>query len=256
MRNSLKDDVDAGRGASSEMRDASSGASLVRVMTWNIHGGIGPDGKRDLERIVKIARRHDPDIIALQEVGSRRADPDASGAFAYLADALGNHATESRMITAPDGHYGHAVISRWPLSQARCHDLSYRRREPRAAIEAVADTPFGALHVVAAHLGLSFAERRHQANFLADLVQSGPHRTVLLGDLNDWFWRGSVQATLNRFFPGHSHLRTFPAFFPLLKLDRVYCQPTAMLARSWTDPSARTASDHLPVIAELAMESE
>ena len=41
-------------------------------MTWNIHGGIGPDGLHDLERMLAVIRRADPDVLALQEVDSRR----------------------------------------------------------------------------------------------------------------------------------------------------------------------------------------
>jgi endonuclease/exonuclease/phosphatase family metal-dependent hydrolase len=52
---------------------ATDNNSIVRVMTWNIHGGVGPDGHRDLGRVVELVRRHSPDVVALQEVDSRRA---------------------------------------------------------------------------------------------------------------------------------------------------------------------------------------
>lgn len=233
---------------------AETATAVVRVMTWNIHGSVGLDGRRDRQRIVDFIRRHEPDVVALQEVGSRRSDPDAAQDFAFFADALGSHAIESRFITAPDGNYGHAVISRWPMERTHLHDISYRRREPRAAIEATAQTPFGPMHIVAAHLGLSFAERRYQTRLLAELIHSGPKPTVLLGDLNDWFGRGAVQTTLNTLFPGHSHLRTYPSFWPVFPLDRVYCRPRTLLLENWTDPDARIASDHLPLIAEIAMD--
>ncbi len=42
--------------------------AAVRVMTWNIHGGMGPDGRHDLERILSLIRRADPDVLALQEI--------------------------------------------------------------------------------------------------------------------------------------------------------------------------------------------
>ncbi|MBO6718804.1 MAG: endonuclease/exonuclease/phosphatase family protein [Rhizobiaceae bacterium] len=235
---------------------AEGGRTAVRLMTWNIHGGVGLDGRRDLERIVSVVRRHAPDIVALQEVGGRGGKPGAAEAFVFLAEMLGSNIAESRVVTASDGDYGHVVISRWPLDRPTCHDLSWRRREPRAAVEATAQTPAGPLRLVAAHLGLSFAERRHQAALLSDIVLSGPHPTVLLGDFNDWIWRGSVQSTLNRLMPGHSHAKTFPSFCPLFALDRIYCRPTSALIRSWTDKADYGASDHLPVIAEVAVGSE
>ena len=40
----------------------------VRVMTWNIHGAFGRNPQFDLERVVELILRADPDIIALQEV--------------------------------------------------------------------------------------------------------------------------------------------------------------------------------------------
>jgi len=228
--------------------------ATIRVMTWNIHGGVGADRRYDLQRVVDLVRRHQPQIIALQEIDSRRAAPSAPDPFTFLGEELGGNAHASRLIRAPDGDYGHAVISCWPMSPAHYHDISYRRREPRAAIETVAQTPHGPLHLVTAHLGLSFRERHHQARKLAQIARRGGNRTVLMGDLNDWIAGGSVRRILDGLFPGHSRTKTFPSFWPLLPLDRIYCQPRSMLRSCWTDRSARFASDHLPLIADLVPE--
>ena len=175
--------------------------SDVRVMTWNIHGGGVSRHNRDLARIVSLVERHRPDIVALQEVDSRpvvsrRGVRQVGSAFEILAVALGSHAADARLITAPDGDYGHALISRWPMRGITRHDVSLEGREPRAAIEAIVDTPGAALHVVAAHLGLSFRERRHQASLLADLGRRTCLPSIVMGDFNDWVWRGSVQRAL------------------------------------------------------------
>ena len=228
--------------------------ATVRVMTWNIHGGMGPDRRYDLQRIVDLVRRHQPQIIALQEIDSRRQTPSAPNAFTFLGAELGGNTHASRLIRAPDGDYGHALISCWPMSPVWHHDITYRRREPRAAIEAVAQTPHGPLQIVAAHLGLSFRERDQQALKLAQIIQRDDHNAVLMGDLNDWIARGSARRILNGLFPGHSHMRTFPASWPLLPLDRIYCKPRSMLHRCWTDRTARFASDHLPLIADLVLD--
>lgn len=224
----------------------------VRIMTWNIHGGVGSDRRMDLERVIQLIKRHSPDIVAIQEIGSRRRTGAPEGpAFERLVAALGPHAAEARVITAPDGDYGHALIGRWPLIDVVYHDISLARREPRVAIETTATTPAGPLHLVAAHLGLSFHERRHQARLLRSVAESGAARSVVLGDFNDWLSRGSVQAALAEAMPVRTRHKTFPAWFPVFALDRIYCRPGAMLVRSCTDPLARFASDHLPVIADL-----
>jgi endonuclease/exonuclease/phosphatase family metal-dependent hydrolase len=227
-------------------------------MTWNIHGGGASRRDRDLSRIVSLVDGHHPDIVALQEVDSRPVVSrlgvrTVGSAFEFLAGALGRHAADARLITAPDGDCGHALISRWPLRETTRHDVSLAGREPRAAIETTVETPFGALHVVAAHLGLSFRERRHQAALLVDVARRGIEHTVVLGDYNDWIWRGSVQRALAECMEDRTHLKTFPAKLPLFALDRVYCRPATILVRSWTDKAARHASDHLPVIADLLL---
>lgn len=222
----------------------------IRLMTWNIHGGLGPDGRFDLARVVHIIRAHDPDIIALQEVDSRGRGNGPDSPFTFLASALGIHAAAAHTIVAPDGHYGHLLISRWGLSGVTLHDLSHARCEKRCGIEAMVHTPQGKLHVTAVHLGLRITERRFQAAKLANIAATGGAASVMMGDFNDW-WRGSVKRALERELPDHSSLRTFPAARPLLMLDRIYCRPAGALLRAWTDRAARDVSDHLPVMAEL-----
>jgi endonuclease/exonuclease/phosphatase family metal-dependent hydrolase len=222
-------------------------------MTWNIHGGVGADGACDLHRVVELITSHQPDIVALQEVDSRRKARGGISAFSFLAESLGDHIAEAKLITAPDGDYGHALFSRWPIRAAVQHDISMPRREPRAAIEATIAAPFGPLHVVAAHLGLSFRERHRQARLLSAVARAGPKRSLVMGDFNDWIWPGSVQRTLAEALPAHTRHRTFPARLPLLALDRIYWRPADLIARSWTDPRAKAASDHLPVIGELTL---
>ncbi len=234
---------------------AEHGRPHLRAMTWNIHGGKGPGGVRDLDRIVAYVKSHEPDVVALQEVDSRGNEPSAASAFEVLADALGRHIADAKLVIAPDGAYGHAVFSRWPMNRVARHDITLPGREPRAAIECRIDTPFGELHVIAAHLGLSFRERHRQASVLASLVLSGPGRTLVLGDFNDWIWRGSVQRALADVLPARTHHKTFPARLPLFALDRIYTLPARLLGRNWTDPSASAASDHLPVLADLDLSS-
>jgi endonuclease/exonuclease/phosphatase family metal-dependent hydrolase len=226
---------------------------LVRVLTWNIRGGIGWDGSFDLGRIVTLIQRHDPDIVAIQEIDSRGRNRDLYTPVAFLSQSLGSHVAEARTIVAPDGHYGHALISRWPLSTPVLHDISVLRREPRFAIETTATTSYGPLHLAAVHLGLKVGERRRQAAQLAEIAESGAVASVMLGDFNDWPWRGCVRRALAEALPARTRHRTYPAWWPLLILDRVYCRPSQAMVRSWIDPAARRISDHLPVIADIQL---
>jgi endonuclease/exonuclease/phosphatase family metal-dependent hydrolase len=227
-------------------------ADTVRIMTWNIHGTLGRNPRFDLARVVELIRRWDPDIVALQEVDSRRALAGGANPFEFLAGAVGIYGIGAKSLTGADGDYGQMLISRFPVTSHAIRDISFGEREPRRAIRAEVETPHGPLIVVATHLGLSIHERRHQAALLTEMA-SGDAPAVVIGDLNDWFWPGSVRAVLTRVLGERTSFRTFPSFFPMLRLDRIYCRPRGALVRSFVDRSARAMSDHLPVIADLRL---
>lgn len=232
------------------MKDA--GGPTVRLMTWNIHGAVGRNPRFDLARVVGLIRTHAPDIVALQEIDSRRAAGE--NPFDVLQQAFGGHGIGAKAISTVDGDYGQALISRWPLTSCEVCDISFPEREPRRAIRSEIVTPAGPLRVIATHLGLSLGERRSQARALLGLIGEGGMTTVALGDFNDWFWAGSVRRVLSRALPGRTRHRTFPAIWPLLHLDRIYCRPREALLCGRTDLAARHISDHLPVIADIRVQ--
>ncbi len=226
-------------------------SAAIRVMTWNIHGGVGVDGRFDLPRIIAAIVRHDPDVVALQEVDSRRCAPGDPPPFTFLKEAIGHHGVEAKSIITADGEYGQILVSKWPFVSAEIHDLTTKGREPRRAIEAEIRTDRGNLRVIASHFGLGFAERKSQAQRIVEIARSHPTTTVMLGDFNDWAWPSSLRAALRRELPARTRHASFPSRYPLLRLDRIYCWPRDALVHSFTDRGARICSDHLPVIADV-----
>jgi endonuclease/exonuclease/phosphatase family metal-dependent hydrolase len=217
-------------------------------MTWNVHGASGRNNKFDIARVMDLVRAHDPDIVALQEIDSRRGAGDF---FAFLKKEFGGHGIEAHSIMTADGDYGQILLSRWDIESSEIHDISFRKREPRRAISARIMTVHGPMCVIATHLGLSLRERNSQLRTLLNLVGEKSELTVMLGDFNDWIWAGSVRNILRRVLPGRTRHRTFPARFPVFRFDRVYCRPARSLAQSFVDHQAQEISDHLPVIADL-----
>jgi len=71
-------------------------ADTIRFMTWNIHGALGRNPRFDLARVIELVGRWSPDIIALQEIDSRRRAPDVRDPFALLQEALGKHGISAR----------------------------------------------------------------------------------------------------------------------------------------------------------------
>jgi endonuclease/exonuclease/phosphatase family metal-dependent hydrolase len=227
--------------------------SSIRVMTWNIHGGVGTDRQFALGRIIEVIARHDPDVVALQEVDSRRRKADERSPFELLREAVGEHGVEAKSIITADGDYGQMVVSRWPLAGTTVHDLTHEGREPRRAIETEVCAAAGNFRLVAAHFGLSLAERRTQARRLVEIARRHPMMTVMLGDFNDWFWPGSLRHAFKQELPARTRHATFPSRCPIFRLDRIFCWPGDTKMRSFVDHQARIASDHLPVIADIVL---
>lgn len=154
------------------------------------------------------------------------------------------------------GHYGNMLLTRHPVRRAARLRLRTSRREPRGAIEAEIDCGGVALRVLVTHLALGRGERRVQAAQLARRVARPPGMpALLLGDLNDWMRGDPTIGALTRGTDRAGRPRSFPARWPVLALDRILgwggCAPRAVTAHR--SATARAASDHLPVVAEVRL---
>ena len=224
--------------------------------SYNIHRGIGLDRRLDVDRIARVIREIDPDVIGLQEVVRANGAVAGSDQATYLASALGMTLVMGETRSLGDGTYGNAVLTRLPvLASTRC-DLSCDGREPRGCLRVDLGVDGTAVHVFNCHFGLGFRERRAQVELLAAFLRAadcaGPR--LLLGDFNEWH-RGPVTRGFHREFssPMRRMRRTRPAMFPLFRLDRIYwdveLQGEAFNAHR--SRLARVASDHLPVVARV-----
>lgn len=228
----------------------------MRVVTWNIHMGVGRDGRRDLGRVTGEINRFEADILALQEVENLRLGPDGgSSELEQLSRATGLPAYAGPTLLRPDGDYGNAVLTSWPVRRIQRHDISVTGCEPRGVLELELELDGARLRVLATHLGLRRHERRRQLAQLAGLIDPADTRPlVLLGDLNLWNRYSLTLRPLQESFLATPRPPTFPSRWPCLPLDRILLRGVAK-PRVWTfnDRTARAASDHLPLAAEFLL---
>ncbi len=225
----------------------------MTVASYNVHGWVGTDGRHDPERVGRVLREMQPDVVALQEV---RAEPGDRAPLDRIAEALGAQVVRGVTLQLGLGSQGNALLSRLPVEDVRRVDLSVPGREPRALIDATLGAAGEPLRVVATHLGINAAERHVQAQrLLAHLGEPAPGVLVLLGDMNEWRRGVGALRPLHRRLGRTRGPRTFPASVPLFSLDRIWVAPRSRMRRLWVhrSPLARRASDHLPILAELAL---
>lgn len=232
----------------------------IRVVTYNIHGCVGLDRRCDPARIATVLREIDADIACLQEVDARGTGFEADQA-AYLGEATGREVILGAPARERRGRFANAILTRFPRVAAHAIDLAVPGYEPRGAIDVDLLAGHRLVRVIATHFGLHAGERQLQANrVIAALGEPAtpnripPHAVLLVGDLNEWRGRGGggIRA-LDRCLGPSAMPRTFPSWMPVLPLDRIYAFGPAALhdVCVYRSPSARMASDHLPLVGEV-----
>lgn len=228
--------------------------TVLRFASYNIHAAVGTDGRRDVDRIADVIREIEPDVIALQEVDSRRARGGLDQAQ-LIASALDMFCVEGPILEDGFGWYGNAILSKRQAFDVEHWRYPKHSGEPRAALSVRIDDIGGRTwRVIATHLDLRFRARSHQVDTLVQSLIHPPHEPLaLLADVNEWWpWAPSWQKLMKL---GHlpAGVRSFPSWFPLLRLDRAvlrHCHITNPL-RAHLTPLSRRASDHLPIVVDV-----
>jgi len=224
--------------------------SCLRIASYNVHGCVGTDGKKDASRIAQVIRELECDTIGLQEVDYR---------LDYIAGKVGMQSVAGITLVRHDGPFGNALLTKRKVLDVRRLALGYGRREPRNALDVDLDVSGQRLRVIVTHLGLFGAERRWQVRRLLDLLKRTPihERVVVLGDINEWLPLSRPVRWMNSLLGRSVVERSFPSRWPLFALDRVWVRPRpALLAlKAHRSALATIASDHLPVKAIVATQN-
>lgn len=238
-------------------------AQTVRIATYNVHGFVGTDGAWNPERVARTIEQLSPDLVALQEVELEPATLAPATTAEWLAERLSMRCHFT--LTRPGfrgGHFGNAVLSRHDFELVAEGSLPQRGGEPRAVQWLRVATPAREFHLMNTHLGIRFWERRYQIRALLGaewLVRAGTDLPlVICGDFNATTF-SPVYRALAR---GLSDVRrsrrwlhgcTWPSSRPLLAIDHMFVSREFRVraCRIARDAFTRSASDHLPLLAEL-----
>src|SRR5215203_5574817 len=87
----------------------------LRVMTYNIHVGVGMDKKLDLKRIADVINQERPDIVGLQEVDRHVKRTEGKDEIAELAAMTRMQFAFAPNLDYQGGKYGIAILSRLPI---------------------------------------------------------------------------------------------------------------------------------------------
>ena len=241
----------------------------LRVLTYNIHKGFNMSNQRFILHQIREALIHaDADLLFLQEMQGKHDRheknvahwPDQSQ-IEFIAEGVWPHFAYGKNAIYNAGHHGNAILSKHPFESWENINVSPFPWASRSLLHGLIRMPGSDqdVHIVCIHFGLMGKERRSQIVTLCDRIDSHvPHDAPLIvaGDFNDWLGQAG-RLFLNRlglhevFRETHGrYARTFPAWFPILQMDRIYFRgliPVSCdrLAHSPWD----MLSDHAPLAA-------
>lgn len=251
-----------------ERRDA----KIIRVMTYNVHGCKGMDGKISVERVARVIARYNPDIVALQELDinrGRSGEIDQPHLIAQYLEMI-HHFHPSLIVD--EAQYGNAILSRFPMKCVKAQRLpgmaNKKHLEPRGAIWSEIRVAGTSLHFINTHLGLNVKERNNQVidlmgeNWLRHLTCRGP--VILSGDFNMSSQSNACRLIRNKLYDSqiemenHKPKATWFGYFPLTRIDHVFLSPELAVVGVEVGRAelAKIASDHLPLIVDLIIKKQ
>jgi endonuclease/exonuclease/phosphatase family metal-dependent hydrolase len=232
---------------------------MCRIVTYNIHSGVGRDKQHDYKRIGQFLANSGADIVLLQEMDTRPVERDTAQ---DIEDICANNTFKlipSPAIRESNGWYGNAILTRFDVLKHDTVDVSQKGRQPRNVQIVELKTEKTPLTVVNTHKGLKKLERRSQFSMLHEhlslLLEERKKPLFLAGDFNEWQFFSRAFKGLNQLLSQQKIGATFPSQFPVFSLDRVWVTEDIEVksCRKLKNAKTRVYSDHLPVLVDIVL---
>jgi endonuclease/exonuclease/phosphatase family metal-dependent hydrolase len=231
----------------------------LRVMTYNIHVGVGMDKKLDLQRIADVILKEKPDLVGLQEVDRGVKRTEGKDEIAELAQLTQMHYAFAHNLDYQGGQYGVAILSRFPITAIDHRKYENKRvAERRGMLRVEVDVGGRTVNFVTTHLDYQYDDGRlfeaeQLLNFLADVKGA----LIVTGDFNDEPVGNSYKLTAGRYEDAWTRSRaktaglSYPSDKPVKRIDYIFSRAVSGVKakRAWTVDTL--ASDHLPVVADV-----
>ena len=221
----------------------------LKIATYNIHSGKDVEDHLDLDKTIATLRETGAEVIGLQEVERLSPRTGFVDQAKRIAEQLGmDYRFEAGLKIWPF-EFGNALLSKYPIKDVERIDLP-STRENRVGLLATLDVQGQDVQVLVTHLGLNQQERAKHVQTLMDKLETYDQPFVLLGDFNSSPDGAELQPLLTKLRQtADTPVVTFPGLRE--QIDDIFVSKHFEVHRVLALPS--TASDHLPLIAELSI---
>lgn len=239
----------------SPLAPAAEAPKELRVLTWNLHHGVGEDGKLDLARIAKVITDQQPDIVLLQEVDKNCTRSGQVDEAAELARLTQMKFVFGKAMDLQGGEYGQAILTKEEPANLKVHPLP-SSGEPRIAVSITLNSPLGQITVASVHLdAVDEARQLAQAQVCAAALLASPNPVILAGDFNakpDSRTVANFAQAPWTIVPKEAPTATFPAAKPTSEIDYIILRGL-QAAKPATVVAEAGASDHRPVLGVVTL---
>lgn len=221
----------------------------LKIMSYNIRGGVGVDNIRDLTRSANVISICDADIVALQEIDSITNRNGKVNVMDSLSALTGMYSTFCKAIDFDGGGYGIGLLSKTkPLSITRVALPGIEER--RALIVAEFDN----FVFMATHLSLTAEDQSQSLSIMAKIAANCKKPIFVAGDMNFEPKDKQYKEFTELFTILTPQKNTFPANKPNVCIDHIATgRNGSFYARTISSEviNAPVQSDHRPVVATV-----
>ncbi len=233
----------------------------MKVVTYNINKAKGWSFfQNNIKKLEEFIKDSDADIVILQEVvGLNSKRKILSTQLEEIADNTWKDFKYERNSVYKHGHHGNAILSKFPIESYFQKNISTNKFEQRGVLYTkIRHSSDEILHLYNIHLDLTERGRKKQAQSLLKLINSHNKgdKVIMAGDFNDWktsigdIFEKEGMKEVGKVTNGVNY-KTFPSFFPILSLDRIYYKNLNLIS---SNPlNGNKLSDHLPVFCEFSL---
>ena len=222
----------------------------LKVMTYNIRNGNGMDKVRSYERIADVILKHDPDVVAVQELDSMTKRSNQTYVLGEVAKLTRMKDLYGPAINYSGGKYGVGILSKKQPLKVSQHPLPGRGEKRTFLMAEFEDYIF-----CCTHLALTEEDRNLSLAIIDSIAACQTKPFIIAGDMNAEPGSDFVNG-LQKNYRIFNNLKqpTWPAPEPREMIDyiAVWKEHSEGLANvhTWVVEEP-VASDHRPIMSKI-----
>ena len=239
----------------------------LKILSYNVHKLFDITGRKYfLSQLKDILIQMDLDFVFLQEIPGLQPEDHKKNytnePLEHLADRIWDHFVYGKNAISSTRNHGNAILSKYRFMEWKNFNISNHRFEQRGFLIGKIKKQRKTVFLCCTHLDLTSIGRKRQIKKIEEHIKEEITKDapmIFCGDFNDWtgsiskFMKdGGYQCT--SVHPKKNTTNTFPSFYPLLSLDRIFYRNIECTeVRVLEDEHWKKLSDHLPIYAEFTV---